>query len=70
MWCNIKTKSNPGPLHSHAVCKLPSSMLIFGGETNGLLLNDLWRFHFGKIAPPPSYSIIFNWNFPSAIICR
>ncbi|KAK6618482.1 hypothetical protein RUM43_013675 [Polyplax serrata] len=47
MWCNIKTKSNPGPLHSHAVCKLPSSMLIFGGETNGLLLNDLWRFHFG-----------------------
>lgn len=38
---------NPGALHSHAVCKLPSSMLIFGGERGGQPNNELWRFHFG-----------------------
>lgn len=49
LWTNIKTKVNPGTLHSHAACKLPSSMLIFGGESNGHPSNDLWRFHFGKL---------------------
>lgn len=47
-WHLIKCKVNPGPLHSHVACKLPSSMIIFGGERNGQLVNDLWRFHFGN----------------------
>lgn len=47
-WSNIKTKLNPGPLHSHSCCKLPSFMIIFGGERNGEVCNDLWKFNFGK----------------------
>lgn len=49
-WSCIKNgKISPGPLHSHAACRLPGSMLIFGGETSGNLSNDSWRFSFGKI---------------------
>lgn len=40
-------KSGPGPLHSHAACKLPGCMLVFGGERAGQPSADLWRFHFG-----------------------
>lgn len=47
-WFAVKCKFSPGPLHSHAACKLPSSMLLFGGERNGELVNELWRFHFGE----------------------
>lgn len=47
-WIYIKTKIQPGPLHSHAACKIPSGMLIFGGERNGLLVDEVWRFSFGK----------------------
>lgn len=47
-WHCVKSKINPGPLHSHAATKLPSShMLIFGGERNGQAHNDLWKFSFG-----------------------
>lgn len=46
-WQCFKSKFNPGPLHSHAACKLPSCMLIFGGERNGQSCNDLWKFNFG-----------------------
>lgn len=46
-WQCIKCKISPGPLHSHAACKLPSSMLIFGGERNGQNCNELWKFSFG-----------------------
>ncbi|XP_057660577.1 uncharacterized protein LOC130896456 [Diorhabda carinulata] len=46
-WHCVKSKINPGPLHSHAACKLPSAhMLIFGGERNGQANNDLWKFSF------------------------
>ncbi|KAG5877984.1 hypothetical protein JTB14_032215 [Gonioctena quinquepunctata] len=46
-WHCVKSKINPGPLHSHAACKLPSScMLVFGGERSGQTCNDLWRFRF------------------------
>ena len=47
MWTNIRAKPGPGALHSHAACKLPSSMLLFGGERDGHPTNELWRFHFG-----------------------
>lgn len=47
-WTAVKTKLSPGALHSHAACKLPSSMLVFGGERDGQPINELWRFHFGK----------------------
>lgn len=46
-WCILKNKPGPGPLHGHAACRLPSCMLIFGGESGGLATNELWRFHFG-----------------------
>ncbi|KAF7994345.1 hypothetical protein HCN44_003817 [Aphidius gifuensis] len=42
----LKNKQTPGPLHGHAACRLPSCMLIFGGESNGTSTNELWRFHF------------------------
>ncbi|XP_072401398.1 uncharacterized protein [Diabrotica undecimpunctata] len=46
-WHCVKSKINPGPLHSHAACRLPSShMLVFGGEKNGQASNDLWKFSF------------------------
>ncbi|XP_074036460.1 uncharacterized protein isoform X1 [Leptinotarsa decemlineata] len=46
-WHCVKSKINPGPLHSHAACKLPSScMLVFGGERSGQTCNDLWKFRF------------------------
>ena len=48
MWTNIRAKPGPGALHSHAACKLPSSMLLFGGEREGHPTNELWRFHFGN----------------------
>lgn len=48
-WVNIKVKVQPGPLHSHAACKIPSGMLIFGGERNGQLVDEVWRFSFGKL---------------------
>jgi len=46
-WSMLKNKPGPGPLHGHAACRLPSCMLIFGGESAGLATNELWRFHFG-----------------------
>uniref|UniRef100_A0A6P7F5I0 Uncharacterized protein LOC114326088 n=1 Tax=Diabrotica virgifera virgifera TaxID=50390 RepID=A0A6P7F5I0_DIAVI len=46
-WHCVKSKINPGPLHSHAACRLPSAhMLVFGGERNGQASNDLWKFSF------------------------
>lgn len=47
-WFMLKNKPGPGPLHGHAACRLPSCMLIFGGESGGLATNELWRFHFGN----------------------
>lgn len=46
-WSMLKNKPGPGPLHGHAACRLPSCMLIFGGESGGSATNELWRFHFG-----------------------
>lgn len=43
-----KQKHGPGTLHSHAACRLPGSMLLFGGESGGHAVNDVWKFHFGK----------------------
>ena len=38
----------PGPLHSHSAVRLHSFMLLIGGEKQGNLSNEVWRFHFGK----------------------
>ncbi|CAH1154356.1 unnamed protein product, partial [Phaedon cochleariae] len=47
-WYSVKCKVSPGPLHSHAACRLPSSsMLVFGGEKGGQNSNELWKFSFG-----------------------
>jgi len=59
-WSNIKTKLNPGPLHSHSCCKLPSTMIIFGGERNGEVCNDLWKFNFGM-----SYTFRLCYSLPT-----
>ncbi|CAB0035126.1 unnamed protein product [Trichogramma brassicae] len=47
-WCLLRAKTGPGPLHGHAACRLPSCMLIFGGESGGSATNELWRFHFAS----------------------
>lgn len=44
----VRARPNPGYLHSHVAAKLHSSMVVFGGERQGEVLNDLWRYHFGK----------------------
>jgi hypothetical protein len=51
MWTSVRARPGPGALHSHAACKLPSSMLLFGGERDGQPTNELWRFHFGMWEP-------------------
>lgn len=48
-WLQLKCKFSPGPRHSHAACRLPGYMLLFGGECNGQPSNDIWRFHFGEL---------------------
>nr|XP_023023467.1 uncharacterized protein LOC111511666 [Leptinotarsa decemlineata] len=58
-WHCVKSKINPGPLHSHAACKLPSScMLVFGGERSGQTCNDLWKFRFGTMIKSKSAYVI------------
>lgn len=58
-WYLLKSKPGPGPLHGHAACRLPSCMLIFGGESGGLATNELWRFHFGKLTRRKTF---FDWE--------
>lgn len=47
-WHRIKANKGPGELHSHSAIEAFNSMFIFGGERNGNLLRELWRFHFSK----------------------
>lgn len=46
-WSRIKSNKGPGELHSHTAIKAYGSMFVFGGENQGKLQGDLWRFHFG-----------------------
>ncbi|KAI1299243.1 Leucine-zipper-like transcriptional regulator 1 [Halotydeus destructor] len=52
-WTRVKPRVNkqgPGGLYNHtAVCAF-GSMLVFGGETEGQLAHDVWRFHFDSEA--------------------
>ena len=45
----MRSKPGPGCLHSQCAVKFLSVMMLFGGERDGQALNDMWRFHFGKI---------------------
>lgn len=49
-WTRIKAKATKGPggLHSHTAIAALDSMFVFGGEREGQLLHELWRFDFGK----------------------
>ena len=48
-WRLVRSKPGPGCLHSQCAVKFLSVMMLFGGERDGQALNDMWRFHFGKI---------------------
>ena len=48
-WRSARSKPGPGCLHSHCAVKFLSVMMLFGGERDGQALNEMWRFHFGKI---------------------
>ena len=47
-WSRVKGKANKGPggLHGHTAVKTLGAMILFGGEREGRLLHDVWRFHF------------------------
>ena len=47
-WTKIKCNRGPGELYGHSAIKAFNCMFIFGGERNGNLLQELWRFNFGK----------------------
>lgn len=49
-WTKIKPKANKGPggVHGHTAVKSAGAMILFGGEREGQLLHELWRFHFGE----------------------
>lgn len=59
----MKTKVNPGPLHSHAACRFPSFMIIFGGERGGHPTNELWKFNFGEVV-----SLKYSVNVSEVIV--
>ncbi|KAG1650232.1 hypothetical protein GQR58_028215 [Nymphon striatum] len=46
-WFRMRSKTGPGEIHSHSATKVMSCMLIFGGQREGVLINELWRYHFG-----------------------
>lgn len=47
-WSRVRggNRSGPGELHSHTAIAVMGFMYLFGGERGGILLSDLWRFHF------------------------
>ena len=59
-WRLVRSKPGPGCLHSQCAVKFLSVMMLFGGERDGQALNDMWRFHFGKISLEYFLSGIFQ----------
>ncbi len=48
-WTCVKCKPlGPGPLHGHSAVRVRSHMLVVGGEKQGNLSDEVWRFHFGN----------------------
>lgn len=49
-WTSIKCKPfGPGPLHGHSAVRVRSHMLVIGGEKQGTLSDEVWRFHFSNL---------------------
>lgn len=48
-WSSVKCKPlGPGPLHGHSAVRVRSHMLVIGGEKQGNLSDEVWRFHFSN----------------------
>lgn len=47
-WFRLRSKTGPGEIHSHSAAKVMSAMLVFGGQRDGVFINELWRYHFGN----------------------
>lgn len=48
-WSSVKCKPiGPGPLHGHSAVRVRSHMLVIGGEKQGTLSDEVWRFHFSN----------------------
>ena len=45
----IRYKQGPPELNGHSAVKVADGMVIYGGESNGALQGDVWKYHFGKI---------------------
>lgn len=45
-WFRVKCNKGPGRLYGHSAITAFDAMIIFGGERNGKLLQDLWLYHF------------------------
>ena len=49
-WSSVKCKpAGPGPLHGHSAVRVRSHMLVIGGEKQGNLSDEVWRFHFRNL---------------------
>ena len=46
-WTRIRYKQGPPELHNHTAVKVANGMLIYGGESNGVMQGEVWQFHFG-----------------------
>ena len=47
-WTRIRYKQGPPELQGHSAVKVADGMVVYGGESNGLLQGDIWKYHFGK----------------------
>ena len=48
-WTRIRYKQGPPELHGHSAVKVADGMVVYGGESNGVLQGDIWKYHFGKV---------------------
>ena len=47
-WTRIRYKQGPPDLYGHTAVKVADGMVIYGGESNGVLQGDIWKYHFSK----------------------
>ena len=47
-WHKIKCKTGPPELHGHSAGRVGNSMVVYGGEHQGVLQGDVWMFNFSK----------------------
>ena len=47
-WSRVKGRHQVPPLHGHTASKVANTMILFGGQSGGVMQQDVWCFHFSK----------------------